>query len=769
MRDQRSRRARRRDPLDVRLPPDSRRRARAARVRAAAIRGGAPRVSRRVRARFDGARRNADPRPDEERGTHRVRGGFARHLPEPAVPAHVRGREGSARHDRDRRAVGVDGGRGRAPRAAHLRAGRAAARAVHRRGRDDRALRDPLRRAGPARARRREPHRRARREARRALRRPRDAARRSARAHARVRHHRVVHGIDAADHRSRRRRARGEGAPPPADLHGRPRGAARHRARSRQAEGRVPLYRRRSRRDRARRQCVAAGGRRAGRGDHRDARAEFHAVARRTQHRARDPSHAYAGGRVAPRGSRARAQDARARRRSGRRARCAVASAHQQADSRPDERAQPRERRRSRFADRPDARLLPARAPLVGHVGPLAAPAGPPLLPLFESFPGSIAPHHEDEHAKQARPAHNPAGRTERPVEPRERHRGPRPVSQADARARGDRPRRRALRAVAPGARRRTRRAGTARRRLDARFRRGRAARRARPDGPPRGRAADDAAAEGPERRAQHLRRNPRGHGRRRIGAVRGRPAADVPALRGAAALAGRDDVGEPVGSRRLQGSDRADRGLRRVLAPEVRIGRPPRAARARDRDAGPHPYVRVHGRGDARGRRDRRSRDQSGRFADRHVPRVGRGRPAHQQDRFGGARHAHPDGNRRRVPGRPLAAQEQGSRAEGARRADQGQAVSRAAREGGSHAQEPDRLGRPLRADPHVQLPAGPDDRSPDQPDAVQARTDHGRRSRRADRRARERAPGRAARLARRRRMTPPAPRTLTRVRATR
>ena len=138
----------------------------------------------------------------------------------------------------------------------------------------------------------------------------------------------------------------------------------------------------------------------------------------------------------------------------------------------------------------------------------------------------------------------------------------------------------------------------------------------------------------------------------------------------------GRNDVGERVGSRRLQGSDRADRGPGRVFAAQVRIGRASRAARAGDRNAGPHPHVGVHGRGDAGSRRNQRSRDQSGRSAHRHVPRVGRGRPAHQQDRFGRARHALADGHRRRMSGRPLAAQEQGSRAEGARRAHQGQAV---------------------------------------------------------------------------------------------
>ena len=90
------------------------------------------------------------------------------------------------------------------------------------------------------------------------------------------------------------------------------------------------------------------------------------------------------------------------------------------------------------------------------------------------------------------------------------------------------------------------------------------------------------AAAERPERRAQYLHRNPRGYRRRRIGAVRGRPAAHVSALRGAQPLVGRDDVGKRIRSRRLQGSDRADRGPGRVFAAQVRIGRTSRAARAR-------------------------------------------------------------------------------------------------------------------------------------------------------------------------------------------
>ena len=52
----------------------------------------------------------------------------------------------------------------------------------------------------------------------------------------------------------------------------------------------------------------------------------------------------------------------------------------------------------------------------------------------------------------------------------------------------------------------------------------------------------------------------------------------------------------------------------------------------------------------------------------------------------------------------------------------------------------------RPQRAHPHLQFSAGPRHRSPDQPHAVQDRRDHGRRTRRARRRARAGVPGRAA-----------------------
>ena len=57
------------------------------------------------------------------------------------------------------------------------------------------------------------------------------------------------------------------------------------------------------------------------------------------------------------------------------------------------------------------------------------------------------------------------------------------------------------------------------------------------------------------------------------------------------------------------------------------------------------------------RGRRDDRDRHQPGRPAHRHVSRLGRRRPAREQDRLRGAHHAHPVRHRRAVPERPLAA----------------------------------------------------------------------------------------------------------------
>ncbi len=73
-------------------------------------------------------------------------------------------------------------------------------------------------------------------------------------------------------------------------------------------------------------------------------------------------------------------------------------------------------------------------------------------------------------------------------------------------------------------------------------------------------------------------------------------------------------------------------------------------------------------------------------------------------------------------------------------------QGAQRAAQQGSGAPEVADRLGRPQRADSHVQFSAGPGDRSPDQPDALQDRRDHGRRAGGSRGRAGAGIPGRAA-----------------------
>ena len=65
----------------------------------------------------------------------------------------------------------------------------------------------------------------------------------------------------------------------------------------------------------------------------------------------------------------------------------------------------------------------------------------------------------------------------------------------------------------------------------------------------------------------------------------------------------------------------------RRLLAPQVRERRPPRAARAGHGGAGPHPHLDRYGRGAARGRRGRAG-DQRERLARRYLPLGRRRRP---------------------------------------------------------------------------------------------------------------------------------------------
>ncbi|MBI5279428.1 MAG: peptide chain release factor N(5)-glutamine methyltransferase [Burkholderiales bacterium] len=98
-------------------------------------------------------------------------------------------------------------------------------------------------------------------------------------------------------------------------------------------------------------------------------------------------------------------------------------------------------------------------------------------------------------------------------------------------------------------------------------------------------------------------------------------------------------------------------------------------------------------------------------------------------------------------MPGRPLAAPQQGQGHAGAGGAHPGEGAQRARREGSGHAQGPHRQRRPLRPHSHLQLPAGPHHRPPHQPHAVQAAVGDGGRPRRGGGRVAAGAQGRTAR----------------------
>jgi hypothetical protein len=120
----------------------------------------------------------------------------------------------------------------------------------------------------------------------------------------------------------------------------------------------------------------------------------------------------------------------------------------------------------------------------------------------------------------------------------------------------------------------------------------------------------------------------------------------------------------------RHQVGDHPDHRPQRLWLAEVGIGRPPACPHQplRRRRQAPH-LLRLH-RGLAGRRRHHRDRHQPVRRAHRHLSRLRRGRPAHQQDRFGRAPDAHPDRHRGRLSGRPLPAPEPRDGVEDAARA---------------------------------------------------------------------------------------------------
>ena len=145
-----------------------------------------------------------------------------------------------------------------------------------------------------------------------------------------------------------------------------------------------------------------------------------------------------------------------------------------------------------------------------------------------------------------------------------------------------------------------------------------------------------------PARRQEHLSRSARRHRRRRSRHLRGRPVPHVRAFCGNARLQRRNPVGKSRRARRLPRSHQPHRGQQRVRALQVRIRRASRATRAGDGGAGAHPHLRGHRCHPGRARRSGSHRSQSRGAARRHVPRVGRRRPARQQDRIGHPHHAH-------------------------------------------------------------------------------------------------------------------------------
>ena len=207
----------------------------------------------------------------------------------------------------------------------------------------------------------------------------------------------------------------------------------------------------------------------------------------------------------------------------------------------------------------------------------------------------------------------------------------------------------------------------------------GRAGRRGRLDGD-RARASSwrDVERRMDELEEQRLFQRPlRLRRRRRLGAQRrgrhglaglGRDAAaDVPALGAAARLRRRDGRGlrgrgggHQVGHLPRAGRER----LRAVLGRE---GRAPARAAVAVRRRPPAPHELRAGRGEPAGRGRRRRRDRRERPADRDLPRLRRGRAAREQDRLGGADHAHPDEDRGPVPERALAVIQQADRDEAA------------------------------------------------------------------------------------------------------
>mmetsp|Transcript_53732 Transcript_53732/g.126532 ORF Transcript_53732/g.126532 Transcript_53732/m.126532 type:complete len:398 (+) Transcript_53732:526-1719(+) len=249
----------------------------------------APCLPRRRGAGLHGARRAADPRPDEgrrARGRQRRRAG---HHAAPDVPAQLCGGQGGAQPHRDRQPRRQPRGRGRAPGPAAVRRPAQPARAVRRRRRDDRPCRHPFRRAEAAADERGQPQCRARPPAGRASGGHAAAAGRTGPGAGPVRHRHQLHRQQPAADRPGRRGARAQGPQAPPDADAGPGRAARHRARGGPPARRLPLHRGRPRQPGAGQWRTPPGRGGACRSHRQRRRTELCAVAGPAGQRAADP------------------------------------------------------------------------------------------------------------------------------------------------------------------------------------------------------------------------------------------------------------------------------------------------------------------------------------------------------------------------------------------------------------------------------------------------------------------------------------------------
>ena len=220
-----------------------------------------------------------------------------------------------------------------------------------------------------------------------------------------------------------------------------------------------------------------------------------------------------------------------------------------------------------------------------------------------------------------------------------------------------------------------------------------------------------------PGRRQERDRRDPRGHGRRGGGAVRGRPLPHAHALRRAAGLQGRGH------SRRARPRPAASRRSRFEIAATARTP-------CFKWESGVHRVQRVPAT-ETQGRihtstatvavlpeaEEVEVHIDPKDVRDRRLPLDRPRRPVREHDRLRGAHDARPDGHRRRLPGRALAAAEQGARdAHPARPAVRAGARGSRRRTVADARRSQIGSGEPLREDPHLQLPAEPHHRPPRQ-----------------------------------------------------